>query len=404
MSSTETPETRSLTQEKTTKEVEVTSHIGYNTYFIQVPTSAETSLSGTERQDVTYVRAPFVDDRSSCRCSCTKDWYSARHASTSLPLVQPFSSSPSKSLLKSSNGATSSPPTTIAGQKQINPCPMTERAATVDRTQFTKSSKNRRASRRNSLCRYWLPTLPSAAITRVPWNPENKRGISMEQHYCVPRGGPTRFPGTTSPPPPWKRNKFMGLLTDFKKEMQQTKLHACHLVHVKVPVNSLLLKHNAAQLGRVRKQRRCDQTRERPYHKTIPIVSASRLLQIGDNQGPDAYDVRNDVDQMGHTQATSNEPKIKDWVVNEFLAIPTAQVFAKGFNKHSRATDDRSYRHVRPKCINHPTQCSDFLMRIAAVAIQGGHTNSPEGVHIPSAQKHPHLVTFLLKLHTAAPV
>ena len=29
----------------------------------------------------------LVDDRSSCRCSCTKDWYSARHASTSLPLV-----------------------------------------------------------------------------------------------------------------------------------------------------------------------------------------------------------------------------------------------------------------------------------------------------------------------------
>ena len=49
-------------------------------------------------------------------------------------------------------------------------------------------------------------------------------------------------------------------------------------------------------------QRRFDQTRERPYHKTIPIVFASRLLQIGDNQGPDAYDVGNDVDQMGQTQ------------------------------------------------------------------------------------------------------
>ena len=77
----------------------------------------------------------------------------------------------------------------------------------------------------------------------------------------------------------------------------------------------------------------------------------------------------------GPLQATSKEPMIKDWVVNEFFAIPTAQVFAKGFNKYSRATDDRSYRHVRPKCINQPTQCSDFLMKIAAVAIQGGpHT------------------------------
>ena len=79
-------------------------------------------------------------------------------------------------------------------------------------------------------------------------------------------------------------------------------LHARHLVHVEVPVNPLLLKRNTAKLNRVRKQRRCDQTRERPYHKTIPVVFASRLLQIGDNQGPNADDVGNNVDQMGHTQ------------------------------------------------------------------------------------------------------
>ena len=57
------------------------------------------------------------------------------------------------------------------------------------------------------------------------------------------------FPGGTKRHPPWKRNNFMGLLTDFKKEMQQTELHACHLVHVKVSVNSFLLKHNTAQLN-----------------------------------------------------------------------------------------------------------------------------------------------------------
>ena len=39
------------------KGVQATSLTGYNTNFIQVPTSAKTSLSRTERQDVTYVRA-----------------------------------------------------------------------------------------------------------------------------------------------------------------------------------------------------------------------------------------------------------------------------------------------------------------------------------------------------------
>ena len=90
-----------------------------------------------------------MDDRSSCRCSCTRDWYSARHASTSLPLVQHFSRSPSRSLLRSWKRAMSSPPTTNAGQKQLKPCPKTDLEATVDRTQFTNSSKKRRTSRRN---------------------------------------------------------------------------------------------------------------------------------------------------------------------------------------------------------------------------------------------------------------
>ena len=133
--------------------VEATSLLGYDTFFIQVPTRAKTSLSRTERQDVTYVRATPRGRPLQLPLFCTKDWYSAQHASTLLPFVQLFSSSPSKSLLKSCKGATSSPPTTIAGQKQLKPCPMTERAATVDRTQLTKSSRNRPASRRNSFCK-----------------------------------------------------------------------------------------------------------------------------------------------------------------------------------------------------------------------------------------------------------
>ena len=43
-------------------------------------------------------------------------------------------------------------------------------------------------------------------------------------------------------------------------------------------------------------------------------------------------------------------------------------------------------------------------MRIADVAIQRCHTNSPEDVYIPRAKKHPHFVAFLLKLHATAPV
>ena len=99
----------------------------------------------------------------------------------------------------------------------------------------------------------------------------------------------------------------MGLLTDFKKNIQQTELHSRQLVHLKKPVNSLLLKHNTEQKIRVRKVHQHDQKRGRPHHKTIAIVFASRLLQIGDNHGPNADDVGDNVYKMWHTEVVGQD-------------------------------------------------------------------------------------------------
>ena len=56
----------------------------------------------------------------------------------------------------------------IAGQKQLNPCPISEPAATVDITEVVNSSENLRASRWNSRFKYELPILLRTANTRVP--------------------------------------------------------------------------------------------------------------------------------------------------------------------------------------------------------------------------------------------
>ena len=132
-----------------------TSLFGYDTYFIQVPTNRENQpvQNRTTGRHLRQGGSSWTTAPAAAVLAQRTGTYSARHSSTSLPLVQPFSSNPSKSLLKSCEGATSSPPTTIAGQKQLKPCPLTERAATVDRKQFKKSSRNRRASRRISFCR-----------------------------------------------------------------------------------------------------------------------------------------------------------------------------------------------------------------------------------------------------------
>ena len=82
---------------------------------------------------------PFVEDRPSCRCFWTKDWYSARQASFSLPLIHPRSQNPSNKRPSRCSGTWLSLPMTIAGQKQLNPCPILERAATVDSTEFVNS-------------------------------------------------------------------------------------------------------------------------------------------------------------------------------------------------------------------------------------------------------------------------
>ena len=95
----------------------------------------------------------LVEDRSSCRCSWTKDWYSARQASISLPFFHPRSKSPSNKRPSRCRGAWLSPPMMITGQKQLSPCPTLEGAATVDSTEVVNSSRNLRASRWNSFFR-----------------------------------------------------------------------------------------------------------------------------------------------------------------------------------------------------------------------------------------------------------
>ena len=144
---------RASKKNETSQRGEATCLIGYDTYFILVPMSAKTSLRRTERQDVTYVRAAPRGRLLQLPLFLHKGLVLSPARLKLAPLGPTLLQQPIKSLLKSYKGATSSPRTTIAGQKQLKHCPKTERAATVDRTQLTKSSRNPRASRRSSFCR-----------------------------------------------------------------------------------------------------------------------------------------------------------------------------------------------------------------------------------------------------------
>ena len=97
----------------------------------------------------------------------------------------------------------------------------------------------------------------------------------------------------------------MPILTDFKK-VQQTELHSHHLITVEVSVNSLFLKHHKYnKCGYESAQTRAK--RGRPYHKTIALISASRLLQIGEDQGPHTDVVGHYIPKIGHTQVIGQD-------------------------------------------------------------------------------------------------
>ena len=105
---------------------------------------------------------------STCRCSRTKEWNSAFAGSISDPLIQPRSSSPSSSGPKRWKEEELSSPLTISGQKQLSPCPIGERAATVEKMVLTKSSRKRRQSLHNSLRKKLLLIFSRDVNRRVP--------------------------------------------------------------------------------------------------------------------------------------------------------------------------------------------------------------------------------------------
>ena len=75
-----------------------------------------------------------------------------------------FVQKPIQQLVKQPERSDVIPPTKIAGQKQLIPCPMTDLEATVDRKQITISSRELPASRRNSVNRYWYQLCPVESL------------------------------------------------------------------------------------------------------------------------------------------------------------------------------------------------------------------------------------------------
>ena len=115
---------------------------GYDTYFILVLTSTEINLSRTERQDVTYFTAASRGRPLQLPLFLHKGLVLSPAGFKFAPSGPNFlQQKPIQQFVNQLERATSSPPTTVAGQKQLIPCPITVLEGTVDRIQFTNSSR-----------------------------------------------------------------------------------------------------------------------------------------------------------------------------------------------------------------------------------------------------------------------
>ena len=121
------------------------------------------------------------------------------------------------------------------------------------------------------------------------------------------QGRTSNFSGTTVYPLKHKKQQIMELLTDFKKKMKADGNSFAPIGPCKSTRQfpSSETQHSTINTGT--ESAPTQPKRGRPYHKTIVIVFASRLLQIGDNQGPNADYVGDNVHKMRHTQVVGQD-------------------------------------------------------------------------------------------------
>ena len=77
--------------------------------------------------------------------------------------------------------------------------------------------------------------------------------------------------------------------TQFKDEMEQTKLHCPQLVNVEIFINPFFL--NMQTEINSGSHVKAENQRGKPYHKTIAAVFLASLLEVRDNKQPSPDDV-----------------------------------------------------------------------------------------------------------------
>ena len=123
------------------------------------------------------------------------------------------------------------------------------------------------------------------------------------RYQCVPRGGLANYPGTTTYPLKTQETTNYGTTYRFQEDHAADGTSFAPFGPCK---STRQFPSSETNYSTINTGTGCAPTqtkRGRPYHKPIAIVFASHRLQLGDNQGPNADDVGDNVHKMRHIKS-----------------------------------------------------------------------------------------------------
>ena len=94
------------------------------------------------------------------------------------------------------------------------------------------------------------------------------------------------------------RNVQEAVLTNLEEQMKQAEVSPCHLVNIKVAIDSLLLKKNSRMI--MGKNLQLKKKKNVLYHSAVAVGLSPKLLKVDHDDRPHSHNVAEDLKKRRH--------------------------------------------------------------------------------------------------------
>ena len=107
----------------------------------------------------------------------------------------------------------------------------------------------------------------------------------------------------------WMSKAWQAALTDLENQMEQTEFAAGHLIHIKIAIDSLLLKWKQHKWRSGNREQ--NKVQNLLYHYAVAVSPSTSLLEVDNNERPHPHDVADDLHKRRHRQLPSDDGTAK---------------------------------------------------------------------------------------------